>query len=399
MSKPSAPPTPDYAALAKQQGAANKETAITEFSLNNSNQTSPWGGRNLTQTGTDAQGNPKFSIDTFLDPQDQSNLDANRSLQGQLLGVAPSVLNTVSNSLSQPINPNLMPPMVNQVDTGGLQQLDLSGLNKSTTGVNGAPIQSGLDYSGLAPLENADAVRNRVEQADFSKFYDRFAPIAQTQQDQMNTRIANMGGVTTSDAAQRMMGGLLTNQGDQLRQGIYGAIDNAGVEAQRQFDMGLQGRQQGVQEVGNQGAFYNNAQEQGFNQGMQNANLNNAARTADAGILGSQNQANNATTQQNITNAFANANLNNASRSQGLSEQTALRQMPLNELMSMLSGTQVNQPQFQAPTATNIQPAPIFQAGQAQWNAANQAYQGQVAGSNNTMSTIGSVAAIAAMAF
>lgn len=399
MSKPSAPPPPDYAALAKTQGAANKETAITEFSMNNANQNTPWGSRSLNQNGVDAQGNPKFEINTTLNATDQANLDKTRGIQSSLLNLAPTAMNNVWSQIDHPINMSGMPPMVNQVDAGGTQKLDLSHLNASQSHVDGSPVQGALDFSNLNGLDSGDAVRNRVEQANFSKFYDRFAPAAQQQQDALQTRIANMGGVSDSEGARRMQSQLLAGQGDQFRQGVFDSIDRGGVEAQRQFGMSLQGRQQGVDEVSKQGQFYNAAQDQDFQQGMANANLNNSTRTNDANLNQMQVNTNNAANQQDVGNAFANANLTNASRAQGLSEQASLRQMPLNELNALLTGSQVQQPQFQPPTATNIAPPPIFQAGQAQWNAANQAYQGAVAGANNTMGTVGGIASAGIMAF
>jgi hypothetical protein len=487
MSKPSQPAAPDYAALAKQQGAANRDTAVAEFSLNNSNQTTPYGSRSLQQTGTDAQGNPTFNINTTLNDQDQYNLDQQRNIMSGLLNAAPAQMNKAINAMNTSVNPTTLPPMVNQVDAGGTQKLDLSSLNPSTTGVQGAPVQaqlgydnlpglnngavqkdlgygslpglnngqvqSSLNYGGLPAAPNADAVRSSVENAMFNKFNDRFQPAAQIAQDQLRTRIANMGGVTNSQGANNMMASLLRSQGDQFNQGVYDSVLNAGTEAQRQFGMGLQSRQQAQNETDTQGnfanaaqnqafqqslagrqqmqnedltqgnfanagqnqafqqslagrqqfqneadktgQFYNSAQQQGFDQAMASAQLGNTARVNDANILGQQVNTNNAVNQQDVQNAFANANLNNASRSQGLTEQTSLNNMPLNQLMAILSGTQVQPPTFQNPTATNIQPAPIFQAG-VQQNAANQqAYATQAGMFNNLLSGVGSIGSAA----
>jgi hypothetical protein len=62
--------------------------------------------------------------------------------------------------------------------------------------------------------------------------------------------------------------------------------------------------------------------------------------------------------------------------------------MPLNELMAMLSGSQVNAPQFQMATPTQIQPPPIFQAAQATATNAN----------NTATSAIGGLAKMGAAA-
>jgi hypothetical protein len=73
--------------------------------------------------------------------------------------------------------------------------------------------------------------------------------------------------------------------------------------------------------------------------------------------------------------------------------------MPIQLLNAIMSGSQVNLPQFQGYQPTSIAPAPIMQGGQmqGQQNAANasaaSASQGQ------TMGMIGSIAGAAAMVF
>jgi hypothetical protein len=373
---------PDLAAAAREQGAMNKETAIAEWQLNNSDQTGPFGSRKTVQVGTYPDGTPKYEIQTTLDPQDQANLTAERQIGSDLLKLAPTAINNAWSTVGKAPEIGNLPPMTSQVDTGGMEKLDLSGLPQSQYTAGKGEIQKNLDFSGLQPLDDASAVRNSVESAMFNKFYDRFAPAAQQQQNALNTRIANMGGVSSSDAARRMMGGLLTNQGDQFRQGVFDSIIKAGDAAQQQFGMNLAGRQQGVSEIKDQGNFWNDAQNQDFTQNMANANLWNSSKASDAALLAQQNQMNNQTTQADITNAFNNANLTNASRAQGLSEMTALRQMPLNELMAMLSGSQVNMPQFQMATPTTIAPPPIFQAASQSAQMKNDTFNSMLSGAS-----------------
>jgi len=383
---------PDLAGAAQAQGAANKETAIAEWQLNNGNQTSPWGSKQVTQTGTYPDGTPKFSIDTTLNPQSQANLDASQKIQGDLLGLAPTAINNAWNTVGKPIDTTGLPPMVSQVDTGGMEKLDLSGLPSTQYGAAKGAIQQNLDYSGLDPLSDPTALRSKIEDASFNKFADRFTPYAKQQQDALQTRQANMGGVTSSNAAQRQMGGLLTNQGDQFRQAAFDSILAGGNATQQQQAMELAKRGQGVNEINNQGNFWNTAQNQDFTQNTSNANMWNSGKQMDAGLLGQQQQANNTATQQDIGNAFANANLANAGRAQGLQEMTNLRQMPLNELMAMLGGAQVNQPNFQPVTGTQIAPPPLYNAAATQ--AANN-----TSSANSTTGALGSLAGMGMMAF
>jgi hypothetical protein len=334
MGKPSAPPPIDYAANATAQGAANKETAISEFQLNNANQDTPWGSTRLTGDPNDPS---SFMKTTTLNPADQARLDQSRALQAGLLGLGPAALKTAENALGSELNTGNLPPMAYQVDAQGGKKLDFSGL-------------PGQVYD----VGDTGDIRNRMENAAWGKYIDRAAPMMQQQTDALNTRLANMGGVTSGSAAQRQQAGLQASQGDQARQAIFDSILQGGNAAQ---------------------------QEQGMR--LNSANLWNQGRAADAGLLQTQTGFNNQQNQQDIQNAFANASLTNAARGQGLQEASNLRQMPINELMAMLSGSQVNQPTFQQNIPTNIQPAPIMQGAQLQGQQDQANYAQQMGAWNN----------------
>ena len=106
---------------------------------------------------------------------------------------------------------------------------------------------------------------------------------------------------------------------------------------QRLFGMQMQGRQQGWNELQGAGQFQNAAQAQGFGQrmGQSGAEL----RPAGPGRA------------QNFGQGMDSSNYNNKLRQQQIAEQQMQRQMPLNELNALLSGTQVGQlqtPDFNA---------------------------------------------------
>lgn len=108
-----------------------------------------------------------------------------------------------------------------------------------------------------------------------------------------------------------------------------------------------------------------------------------AARNAAAGQNQQQDlaqlQAAAALQAQRFQQSQAAAAFLNAQRQSALQEQLALRNQPLNELNALLSSQQVVVPQFAGAPETTIAPPPIFNATQAQGNAAMQAYQGQAA--------------------
>jgi len=68
-----------------------------------------------------------------------------------------------------------------------------------------------------------------------------------------------------------------------------------------------------------------------------------------------------------------------------IQEQSYLRNMPLNELNALRTGSQVTMPQFSGYTPSNISPAPYFQGVQAQGQAQADAYNAQQASSNALM--------------
>jgi len=72
----------------------------------------------------------------------------------------------------------------------------------------------------------------------------------------------------------------------------------------------------------------------------------------------------------------------NAAQQQEFVWQLAMRQQPLNEITGLLSGSQIQMPQFQGYQAPTVAPAPIFAGAQAQGQANMQNYGIQSANAN-----------------
>lgn len=72
MKTPQAPPPPDPVATANAQAAANVKTATTQQQLNMVNQKNPYGSQTYNQTGTWADGTPKFEMTTELSPEEMA---------------------------------------------------------------------------------------------------------------------------------------------------------------------------------------------------------------------------------------------------------------------------------------------------------------------------------------
>lgn len=75
MQSSSPPPAPDPVATAKAQAESNIKTATNQQQLNMVDQTNPYGSQKYTQTGTWADGTPRFSMQTTLSPEEQAKQD------------------------------------------------------------------------------------------------------------------------------------------------------------------------------------------------------------------------------------------------------------------------------------------------------------------------------------
>jgi len=85
---------------------------------------------------------------------------------------------------------------------------------------------------------------------------------------------------------------------------------------------------------------------------------------------------------QGFNQAATGATFANTAQQQALAEAIQQRQMPLNEITALMSGSQIQNPQFGAYQGTNIQAAPIFAATQAKGQAEQNLYNQQMAASN-----------------
>jgi hypothetical protein len=108
---------------------------------------------------------------------------------------------------------------------------------------------------------------------------------------------------------------------------------------------------QGITSAG----FYNGAQNQGFNQGMQTAQFGNNASD------------------------------------QALARALQLRSQPLNEINSLMSGSQIQTPQFQGYTGATVGAAPTLQGAQLAGQQATDIYGQQVAASNASKAALGQI--------
>ena len=80
-SSPSPPPAPDPVATANAQARMNRDTAITQYGLNATDQRTPYGSLAYSQQGTWADGTPHFVATTTLSPEQQELYRLNTETQ------------------------------------------------------------------------------------------------------------------------------------------------------------------------------------------------------------------------------------------------------------------------------------------------------------------------------
>lgn len=103
-SQPSAPPAPDPVATANAQTASNKATATTQAQLNMVDQNTPQGNLNYTQTGTYADGTPKFEATQTYSPTEQGIYDTGAQTRQNLADIGSTQSAKIGNLLNTPFN-------------------------------------------------------------------------------------------------------------------------------------------------------------------------------------------------------------------------------------------------------------------------------------------------------
>jgi hypothetical protein len=104
LDSPSPPPAPDPVRTAEAQTASNRETAITNATLNRINQYSPWGSTTYNITGYDENGVPRYEQNSSLSPQTQGLFDSYMNMSQGLGGMGNAQLGQLREQYSTPFN-------------------------------------------------------------------------------------------------------------------------------------------------------------------------------------------------------------------------------------------------------------------------------------------------------
>jgi hypothetical protein len=392
--KSKAPPAPDYTAAAKATADSQAAAQSQADYANRATQNTPWG---TTSWKTDQQFDPvtgkivnAWTQDTKLNGQQQQALDSQMALQQGLTGTAQGMLGRVQGAYGQPMDYSQFQQMGSTPQAGGLMAGNLDANQYATSGA-GQGIMSGLNTQSLGamPDSGGDYGRQRIESALMA----RMQPENDRNTAALEGKLSNMGLTRGSEAWNRESQRL----GDQQSRQAFDAMNTAGQEQQRQFGMGMQARQQGWNELQGAGQFQNAAQAQGFGQNM-GQNAQNFGQQQQAGNQNFNQQQ--VAGQQNYNQQTQSAQYQNQLRNQQIAEMLQQRQQPLNEMNALLTGNQVQNPQFS--NYSQSQPAGAVNytnAANQQYNAAANNYNAGAQQQQGLMQGLGTAASVAAMFF
>lgn len=104
MCAPDAPPAPNYAAAAREQGIANRDAAIAGSMISNPNIYAPEGSQTITYRNDPVTGNPVPTVNRTYSPEYQEIFDKNTQLSGLLADLSLSSGNIASDVLQTPLD-------------------------------------------------------------------------------------------------------------------------------------------------------------------------------------------------------------------------------------------------------------------------------------------------------
>jgi hypothetical protein len=341
MGKPDAPTPPDPIATARAQTGTNVSTAVANAYLGNVNQVTPTGTLDYNQSNsyqwTDPTTGSTYNIPTFtatqtLTPQGQAIQNQTLAAQYNLAGMANAQSARISGLLSNNLDLSGAP-------SGGNAQNILNVPQAVTSYNQGGPIQSSIAGGGPIQMNVGPQDFSTDRQAVQDALMARMNPQLQIEQQRLQQQLADQGIRYGSQAYSDAM----LQYSQQANDARYGAIQQAGQEQQRM-----------QQELLAQGQFANAAQQQQYQQNLGQGQFANAAQ----GQLYTQNAAaaqfENAGLAQQLQQQQSGFNAEQAALNQYLQEQFAIRNQPINEISSLLSGSQVSQPNFIGTNAAQI---------------------------------------------
>lgn len=386
MSKPDPPAAPDPANTIAAQSTANQASAQQMAELNRITQNTPYGSVSYQVTGYYPDGTPIYTQNQTLSPAQQNLLNMQQQGSQTLGQTGLGMLGNVQSTMGQGMNTGNLPGIASGTGNNG----------PITTGFQnqGPGLQGQLNTSGLNPIQSqvngGQTWQQAVQQAQNAAYYGQtqyLDPQFAQSHEALDNQLANQGITRGSQAYQTAQDNLARQQQQAYQSAAMGAVGQGNQEQNVLFGQGLSAadlanaaNQQGFGQALSAGGFQNAANAQGFGQGMAQAGFANDAQ------------------QQAYAQAMGNAGLQNQANQQQLQQNAYLYNQPLNTYNALMTGAQVQQPQFTGYAQPNVATTDVggitnsaYQNQMAQYNASMQ-------GINNLFSLGGTLGSAAIMA-
>lgn len=424
----SAPPVPDYIGAAKEQGKQNLDAAKQSNFMSNPNMITPFGNQTVTYS------KPVFDETAYNTALNKYNTGGNvnksdyytttggsGSGEGADAGVTTFNQSAYDDALAKARGTM---PNKNDFMTGGGQPTVTQTLTPQAqqTLESQQRVQTALANLGETGIANARAtleqpfVPTTTEiKHDFGGYSD--VPLAkdymaktevplQTSIDTSNfSKMPLNAGVTAQDLILSRLNPTIQAGDTSFKQALANQGLAPGTAA---YDAAYRNRAQQINDLYNQAALSGinldmTARNQQLQEELSKGNFANAAQLSGAGLYNSamgQNYGQGMTSQgTEYSQALNKAQFQNTAQQQQLAQDLALRAQPINEVIGLMGGSQIQLPQFQGYQGTSVAPAPTFAGVQAQNQAAMQNYGIQQSGANSGVQGLTSLASTAAMAY
>lgn len=357
MSKPKAPTPPDPQETAAAQTGQNVGTSIANTVMGQVNQVGPDGSLTYDQTGTYAWRDPnsgqvyqlpQYTATTTLSEDAQQLRDLNNESSIALGTLGRDAANRAGSILGEDFN----------ID-GVTARADRSGMGPVEYGSGPMAPELMADGRSLPTLDgfSGDAGLATGYENDFSAKQQEMEDMLFSQLDEQRGK--DLEALRSQLYGQGVVEG--SEQYSRAMEDFDRSVDDRRLAAMRE---GLGFTQAMTGMARDEAAFGNQARQQGFTNDMTNTQLNNQNAQTLFGLGSDQLAYNNNIAQQNFgnegivtdrANANANANFNEARiladdadrvRAQEIDEAAWLRNQPINEIAALMSGSQVQTPQF-----------------------------------------------------
>lgn len=148
LGKQSAPAAPDYTGAAQATAQGNLAAAQTAAAANRVNQYTPYGSLTYSESGKDSQGNPMWTANTQLSPEQQQILNYQNQTSLGLGSIQNQGLDYVKQMLSQPFDTSRLP--AEQINAGQTAQDAIMARLNPTFDKRQAALETQLANQGIA---------------------------------------------------------------------------------------------------------------------------------------------------------------------------------------------------------------------------------------------------------